>query len=115
MNPEKQACSSLEKLSKITILSVLPSQIDSSRGIILSTGEVVDLNNYDQYQINQLIKNKLMVYYELLQPKRMLLINPNWEIVSFNSKNSTACIKIYSPSGSKTLSINVNSYITKFT
>jgi len=116
MNNEKQACSSFENLSKNTLLSMLPTDVDTSRAIILSNGQVIDISNYNQSTINQLIKQKTIVYYEKLQPKRMLLTTPdnNWSITSFNSKTRIACIQIYSDNGTRFLSITLPNYVVKF-
>jgi hypothetical protein len=116
MNNEKQACSSFENLSKKTLLSMLPTDVDASRAIVLSTGQVIDISNYSQSTINQLLKQKTIVYYEKLQPRRMLLttIDSNWSINSFNARTRVACIQIYSKTGTRFLSVTLQSYVTKF-
>lgn len=116
---KKNACQKDENLSKSTVLAMLSSNLDKTKAIILSTGEVINLLDeegnsiYSAQQIQNLLNNKTLVYYENSLPRRLLLTNPNWTIVSFTPDDGNVCIMMESPSGKRQLSINLNSLTKK--
>lgn len=103
----KNACSGTERLSKNTLLAYLDSKIDSSKAIVKSTGEVIDLVGVSETTINENINNKIWIYFEEIYPKRILLTNPNWYINSFDSFTGNVCVTIFSSSGSRHLNFNL--------
>lgn len=54
------------------------------------------------------INNGTWLYFELLQPRRMLLTSKNWLIKSFDPVSMVACVEITSRSGTKVLSFTLN-------
>jgi hypothetical protein len=114
MSFNKDACSIVEYLSKSTLVSFLPSKIDTSKAIVKATGEIIDLSNVPSNIIKQNINNNSWIYYETLLPRRMLLTNPNWVINSFDSKSKIACVTMYSKSGSSHFSFLINPPALKF-
>jgi len=92
------ACRPGPFLSKNTLLSLLSSDLDKSKAIIVKTGQVIDISNLSQTIILQNINDGTWVYFENNLPRQLLLTNPNWTITSFNPKNYTVCVdmKIYS-------------------
>jgi hypothetical protein len=114
MNPSKQACSVYQRLSKSTLLALLNSKIDTSKVVVVSSGQVIDVTNIPSVDVNVNIHNGVWVYYEEYQPKRMLMTNPNWNIASFDSKSRMVCVQIYSKSGFQVLSIDLPEPAPKF-
>jgi hypothetical protein len=98
MNPFSQACSVNQRLSKNTFLTMLDSQIDTSKVIVLSTGKVLNTNNINSSTIQNNINNGIWTYYEKSLPRRLFLTNPNWQIISFDSSSRNVCVKMTSPS-----------------
>ena len=94
-----QPCTNLQTLPKATLLAMLNSQADKSRAIVVETGEVIILSNVSENIIKYNINNGTWVYYELLLPRRMLLTNPNWTIVSFDGSSRNVCVDISAISG----------------
>ena len=94
-----QPCTNLQTLPKATLLAMLNSKVDDSKAIVVETGEVIILSNVSENIINKNINNRTWVYYELLLPRRMLLTNPNWTIVSFDGSSRNVCVDIFAISG----------------
>ena len=109
----RQACSSTQRLSKKSLLSMLHSNQDRTRGIIVSTGEVVNLEGLPQNTINNYLKNGTLVYFEESQPRQMLLLQPNWAISSFDPENREVCVQMYTNSGMRPLSISLVDFLPK--
>lgn len=103
-----QPCTNLYSMPKVTLLAMLNSKLDTTRAIVTSTGEVIDISNLAQNIINQNINNGTWVYYELLSPRRMLLVNPNWSIVSFDPMSRKVCVNIIAKSGTRHLNFTLN-------
>ena len=86
---------------------MLNSNPDKSRAIVVETGQVVYLSNVSQNIINHNINNGTWVYYELLTPRRTLLTNPNWTIVSFDPMSRKVCVDISANSGKRHLNFTL--------
>lgn len=107
----RQACSSTQRLSKKSLLSMLHSSPDQTRGIIVATGEVVNLAGIPQHTINNYLKNGTLVYFEESQPRQMLLLQPNWLISSFDPASREVCVQLYTSSGMRPISISLTDYL----
>lgn len=107
MNPYLQACLPDQRMSKSTLLAMLNSQLDTSKVIVVATGEVIDVSQMAQTDINPHLNNGSWVYYEENQPRRMLLTNPQWQITSFNPRSRQVCVQIFAPSGMRVLSFTL--------
>ncbi len=103
MNTYSQACSAQHRLSKNTLLAMLISQVDTTKVIVVASGEVIPTNQVSQDDLDYNLNNKTWVYYENLMPRRMLLTNPNWTINSFNPVNKQVCVQIFAQSGIRNL------------
>jgi hypothetical protein len=106
-----QPCTNIERLQKVTLLAMLNSKPDTTRAIVSKTGEVIDISNLEQNIVNKNINNGTWVYYELLVPRRMLLINPDWSIVSFDPMSKKVCVNINAKSGTRHLNFTLNPLI----
>lgn len=102
-----QACSNIANLNKPTLLAMLPSKVDRSRAIVVETGTVIDITDISQNIINTNINNHTWVYYEEKLPRRMLLTNPNWTIVSFDPLSRNVCVDIFAVSGKNRLNFTL--------
>lgn len=114
MSTFENACLPDQRLSKNTLLAMLPSSLDTTKGIIKETGEIIDLTNLSENVIKTNIKNKVWVYYEELLPRRMLLTNPNWTITSFNPKRRNVCVIISTNSGDRVLNFTLPELTANF-
>ena len=101
------SCSFFEKLPKVTLLAMLDSWIDTSQAIEVGTGRVFDLSNISTIEVRKKIKDGTWVYYERLQPRRMMVTNPDWQIVSFDYYTRNVCVNIYTRSGAQTLNFTL--------
>ena len=102
-----QPCTNLETMPKATLLAMLPSYPDTSKAIVVETGEILNLANYEQNIIKHNINNGTWVYYESLLPRRMFLTNPNWTIVSFDAMSRNVCVDIFAISGKRRLNFTL--------
>ena len=107
MNKYTQACRPEQRMSNKTLLAILDSRIDYTQASVVATGETIDITNYDQYTINYNIYNRIWIYYEQNQPRRMLLINNNWNVVSFIPSSRKVCVKLESDVGTRVLNFTV--------
>lgn len=114
MNPFKQSCQPDQNLRNKTLLAFLPSQIDMSKAIVVGTGQVIDISNMTHEQIYPNFNNGTWVYYENLQPRRMLVSNNNWTVVSFSTKTRLVCIYIQTKFGNRMLNITLSQIAPKF-
>ena len=103
----KHACMPDQRLSNKTLLAILSSQIDKTQAIVVATGKTIEISEYDQETINYNIYNLIWIYYEKNQPRRMLLINKNWSVVSFVPYKRNVCVKLESNVGTRTLNITI--------
>lgn len=103
MNPYLQACFATHRLSKSTLLAMLISQVDTTKVIVVASGEVISVDQVSQDDLDYNLNNKTWVFYENLMPRRMLLTNPNWTINSFNPANKQVCVQIFAKSGIRNL------------
>lgn len=110
MNKSARACRPMQRLSKATLLAILNSSPDYSQAIVVETGNIIDISNVDQRTINKNIKDKLWVYYENNEARRVLLVNPNWSITSFNPYKREICVNLENDSGTRLLSYTVPEY-----
>jgi len=108
--PYNTACRPEQRLSKKTLLSILDSRIDPDRAIVLETGEVIDIRGLDIREINRNYRDKIWVPYEERQPRRMLLTNPNWRILSFSPTAKKICVELISPAGLRVLNFTIPFY-----
>lgn len=98
------ACYPYERLPKSTLLAMLESQLDTTKAIVVGTGEIIELADFSQNFINSRIKSGTWVYYEELQPRRMMVSNPYWTIISFDPFSRSACVQLFTNSGMRMLS-----------
>lgn len=108
MNKTAQACQPDQRMSKSTLLAVLSSRIDYDQAIVVKTGQIIDIKKFDQKTINKNIKEKIWIYYEINQPRRMLLLNNNWSITSFFPSEKNVCVRLDSPAGPRVLNFTLN-------
>lgn len=114
MNPYLQACLPDQRLSKHSLLAMLDSHIDTSKVIVVSSGEIIDVNGLPQTEINPNINDGTWIYYEDRLPRRILLINPNWQITSFNPASRKVCVQIFAQSGMRVLNFTLPQFVAKF-
>lgn len=114
MNPYTQACCPNQRLSKPTLLAMLNSQLDTTKIIVVSSGEIIDVSQKSQIEIISHINNGSWVYFELSQPRRMLLTNPNWRVIAFNPRTRMACIQILASSGMRVINYTLSELSPKF-
>ena len=114
MNLSKQSCQPDQNLRNKTLLAFLPSQIDTSKAIVVGTGQVIDISQMAHEDIYSNFNNGTWVYYEKLQPRRMLVSNNNWTVVSFSPRTRLVCIYIQTNSGSRMLNITLSQISPKF-
>lgn len=101
------ACSKTERLQNVTLLAMLPSNPDFSQAIVRETGEVVDLAGIAKNVVQRNINTKVWVYYEQAVPRKLLLLNPNWAINSFDPKTRNVCVTIFTGSGNRVLNFTL--------
>lgn len=109
----RQACQPGQRLSKNSLLAMLPTKINKDKGIIVNTGEVIDLVGIPQNTINHYLNNGILVYYEEMMPRKMLLTQPNWIIKSFSPDSSLVCVQIFTNSGMRMLNFTLFEYMSK--
>lgn len=109
----RQACQPGQRLSKNNLLAILPSKINKDKGIIVSTGEVINLVGIPQTTINNYLNDNTMVYFEELMPRRMLLTQPNWTVKSFSPDSTLVCVQIFTNSGMRMLNFTLSQYVAK--
>jgi len=114
MNPYLQACLPDQRLSKATLLAMLDSNIDTSKVIVVSSGEIIDVSQMAQTDINPNLNNGTWTYYEDRLPRRLLITNPNWKIVSFNPASRLVCVQIFPLSGMRVLNFTLPQLSIKF-
>lgn len=108
------ACSINQRLSKNTLLAMLPNNLDKTKAIVLATGEIISLENISESTILSNINSKIWTYYDKSLPRRILLTNPNWTITSFNPQLRNVCVTIYANSGIRYLNFTLPELATKF-
>ena len=114
MNPYTQACLPGQMLSKTSLLALLPSKIDTTRIIVTATGQIIDVSQLPQIDINPHLNDGSWIYYETLLPRRMLLTNPEWQITSFNSTSRRVCVQIFAEAGMRVLNFTLQPLVAKF-
>ena len=114
MKPYTQACLPGDYLSKTSLLAFLPSKIDTTRAIVTATGQVIDVSQLPQNQINPHLNDGSWIYYETLLPRRMLLTNPQWQITSFSGATRRVCVQIFAESGMRVLNFTLPQIIATF-
>ena len=100
--------------SKLVILvdpfypASLPVTLPSQTVVLNSReGKNAILNNVTKY-----INNGTWLYYEQSNPRKMLLTNPNWDIVSFDSRTRNVCVTMNASSGARNLNFTLNNFVT---
>ena len=80
-----------------------------SQSVVLNSreGKNAILNNVTKY-----INNGTWLYYEQSNPRKMLLTNPNWDIVSFDSRTRNVCVTMNASSGARNLNFTLNNFVT---
>lgn len=101
------ACSKTERLPKATLLAMLSSNPDFSRAVVVATGEVVNLAGIPKNVVQNNINSKVWVYYEQAVPRKLLLLNPNWAINSFDPVSRNVCVTISTNSGTRVLNFTL--------
>jgi hypothetical protein len=114
MNLNRQACVPDQRLAKATLLAMLDSKLDTTRAIVVSTGEIIDISQLPPTEILPHINDGTWVFFEELLPRRMLVINKNWQIVSFYPRTRMVCVKIFANSGMRLLNFTLNEIVPKF-
>jgi hypothetical protein len=114
MNPHLQACFPDQRLSKLTILAMLDSSLDTSKAIEVSSGNIIDISKKLQSEINVNLNNGTWIYFENRLPKRILLTSQNWEILSFNPSSRLVCVQMNTKSGMRVLSFTLPQLSPKF-
>lgn len=114
MSKKWSSCSSFERLPKATLLAMLDSYIDDTQAIEVGTGRIFTLSNKSAIEIRNKIDSGEWVYYERLQPRRMMISNPDWSIVSFDPSTRHVCVNINTNSGSHTLNFTLPQILVKF-
>lgn len=102
-----QACSNPYTLPKSTLLAMLSSNPDKSRAIVTATGEVIDISAETKNVIQTNINNGVWVYYEESLPRKLLLLNPNWTVNSFDPESRNVCVTIFAKSGPRVLNFSL--------
>ncbi len=103
----RQACSNPYTLPHSTLLAMLESKIDTTRAIVVATDEVIDLTGMDYHIYRPKINSGEWVYYEEYQPRRLLLTNPNWSILSFDPPTRLVCVQLFTPNGTRMLNFTL--------
>lgn len=114
MNPFLQACLPDQRLSKLSLLAMLDSHIDTSKIIVVSSGEIIDVSQMAQTEINPNVNDGTWVYYEDRLPRRMLVANQNWRITSFNPASRRVCVQIFANSGMRVLNFTLPQLSSRF-
>lgn len=114
MSKKWSSCSVFERLPKATLLAMLNSYIDETQAIEVGTGKIINLKNISALEKRNKIDSGEWVYYERLQPRRMMVTNPNWTIVSFDPSTRNVCVNIYTKSGVQTLNFTLPQVSAKF-
>lgn len=109
----RQACQVNQNLSKKSLLAMLHSSPNKDKGIIVATGEVVDLAGLPENTVKTYLRNGTLVYFEESQPRQMLLLQPNWAITSFDPLNRQVCVQIFAESGMRALNFTITDYAPK--
>lgn len=107
MNKKWSSCSSFEKLPKATLLAMLDSYLDKTQAIEVGSGKIIDLSTKSAIETRNKIDSGEWVYYERLQPRRMMVTNPNWMITSFDPTTRSVCVSIYTNSGIQNLNFTL--------
>lgn len=108
MQISPQACSNPYTLPKSTLLAMLKSNLDYTQAVVVATGEVINLSGISKNVIQTNINNKVWVYYEQLLPRKMLILNPNWKINSFDPMSRNVCVSIFANSGTTVLNFTLD-------
>jgi len=103
-----QACSNPYTLPKSTLLAMLKTNPDYSKAVVATTGEVIDISGISKNVIQTNINKKVWVYYEQLLPRKMLVLNPNWVINSFDPFSRNVCVSIFANSGTTVLNFTLD-------
>lgn len=114
MNPYTRACLPDERLSKSTLLAMLPSHIDYKKVIEKSSGQIINIENMDQTEVNPRINDGSWVYFEDLQPRRILLTSKSWRILSFNPSSRNVCVQMFNQSGMVNFTFVLPQFVSKF-
>lgn len=103
----RQACSNPNTLQKPTLLAMLESKIDTTKAIVVGTNEIIDLNGMDFHVYKPKIVSGEWAFYEELMPRRMLIANTNWKILSFDPKTRFVCVEMTNSAGTRILNFTL--------
>lgn len=112
-NLRKQACSAQDRLSKVSFLAMLYSNIDETRVLEIATGKVISLtertrrSDYEQALLEENLQSGAWVYYEQELPRRLFIANPNWSIASFDPATRNVCISMVTGSGTRVFNMTL--------
>jgi hypothetical protein len=104
---KRQACSNPYTLSRSTLLAMLESKIDTTKAIVVGTDRIIDITNMDYHEYKPKINSGEWAYYEEYQPRRLLISNPDWSIISFDPPTRFACVQLNSPKGTRILNFTL--------
>lgn len=104
---KRQACSNYYTLPKATLLAMLESKLDTTKAIVVGTDQIIDLTGMDYHIYHPKINSGEWAYYEEYQPRRLLIQNPNWVVVSFDPPTRFACVQITSDKGNRLLNFTL--------
>ena len=103
-----QACVGQQRLQKSTLLGYLSSSLDTTRVIVLATGRVISVEGLPLATVQGNINAGVWAYYENLLPRRMLIINQNWYIQSFDPESRIACVVMSNKTGTRNMTFTLN-------
>lgn len=107
MSKKWSSCSSFERIPKATLLAMLESYLDKTQAIEVGTGKIIRLSTRPAIEVRNKLDSGEWVYYERLQPRRMMITNPDWSIISFEPTTRSVCVNIRNKSGVHTLNFTL--------
>lgn len=109
----RQACQTNQTISKKSLLAMLHSSPNMDKGIIVATGEVIDLVGLPENTVKSYLRDGTLVYFEESQPRQILLLQPNWIVTSFDAASRQVCVQIFAESGMRALNFTIVDYAPK--
>lgn len=103
----RQACSTDQPLNKATLLALLPSVVDTTNVVEVSTGKTISVQGQPQTLINSNVKAGVWKLIELQSPRKLLINSSNWSIVSFDTHTGAVCVRFMDGIGTRTLSFQI--------
>lgn len=92
----KRACDGSQKMSKRSLLALLPSRPDPTYILEVSTGKTIRIDSINTkakpFDLKNGLYSKKYMPIETSLPRKKLLESKNWEIKSFNPNTKEVCI-----------------------